>query len=174
MKIVTKDDHVYVIRRNYYRDSQKQRGSETREHVGKIAKDCFYTIDEYRRHFKRNSEPRVFPKQGKIKSRVKATKQASSGTFSNTNVDDLNKVHDAVSDATKSQLALDTASKSNSSQTTIPTKDKPSAAYASKSSDQSSSVKSMVEAKLCGEVMLLDTLAEQIHLKEDLVNVCGE
>lgn len=79
LKIFKKGEHIYVVRRHYFWDPEKKRGLENREYVGKIVDGCYYSMEEFRRNFKRTGEPRAFTKKGPIKSRArKKTEQQTS------------------------------------------------------------------------------------------------
>lgn len=66
LKIVKKGEHIYVIESEHYIKNGKR--CENRRYVGKIVKNRFYTMEEYKQTFKRDGSL----KDPKVKAKVKA------------------------------------------------------------------------------------------------------
>lgn len=77
-KIVLERGRLYVCEREYYWDSEKQRGCENRLYLGRIVDGVFYTTEEYKRKFKRTGELRVVerPKNRPYKRKAKPAAEA--------------------------------------------------------------------------------------------------
>lgn len=57
-KIVQERGRLYVCDREYYWDSEAKRGRERRLYIGRIVDGVYYTMEEYRRTFKRDGSLR--------------------------------------------------------------------------------------------------------------------
>ncbi len=69
LKIVRHKETLYVVERFYRWSPEKQRGVEDRTYVGKIRDGRFYTMEDYKRLFKRDGTPRTALTSGPAKGR---------------------------------------------------------------------------------------------------------
>ena len=60
--LVRDRENIRVVKRNYYWDTEKKRGLETREYLGYVVDDVYYPTQEYKRLFKKNGKPRLMPR----------------------------------------------------------------------------------------------------------------
>lgn len=136
LKIVKHKNLLYVVERFYRWSPEKQRGVEDRTYVGKIHDSRFYTMEEYKRLFKRDGTPRPIHKSGPVKRR-------------------------SVTNAKKTAAAkpVEVRSESENKEGTA-TPEKPAS--------------SRYDALLVGEPMLVERIARQIGLRDDLAGVWGE
>lgn len=115
---------------------EKKRGVEDRTYVGKIHDGRFYTMEEFKRLFKRDGTPRPIRKSGPVKRR-------------------------SVTNAKKKAAAQPAEVRSepeNKEGTATPEK----------------SDSSRYDALLVGEAMLIERIARQLRLRDDLASVWGE
>ncbi len=77
LKIVSHKGHLYVIERHYRWDSEKKRGVDDRTYIGKIHEGRYYTMEEYKRLFKRDGSPRTAPKTAPVGRRTRKAAEAS-------------------------------------------------------------------------------------------------
>lgn len=62
--IVCERGRLYVCERTFHWDSETQKRTEDRLYIGRIVDGVYYTIEEYKRKFKRNGELRAVPPRG--------------------------------------------------------------------------------------------------------------
>ena len=136
LKIVKHKNLLYVVERFYRWSPEKKRGVEDRTYVGKIHDGRFYTMEEFKRLFKRDGTPRPIRKSGPVKRR-------------------------SVTNAKKKAAAQPAEVRSepeNKEGTATPEK----------------SDSSRYDALLVGEAMLIERIARQLRLRDDLASVWGE
>ena len=148
-KIVCQRGVYYVCERHYYWDSTKKAGREDRVYIGRIVDDTFYTTEQYKAKFKRDGSPRIFerPKNRPYRRKATAPKAADQNAQANT----------GSNPATE-------ASPEPAAESKRPT---PAAAL------NALCVPSQLTTRRIGATAIFDTVARQIGLRQDLINVWG-
>lgn len=136
LKIVNHKGLLYVVERFYRWSPEKKRGVEDRTYVGKIHDGRFYTMEEFKRLFKRDGTPRAIRKSGPVKRRSETNAKKTVAT-----------------------KPVETRSKLENKEDVSTPKMTDSSPY---------------DSSLVGEVMLVERIARQIGLREDLAAVWGE
>lgn len=60
--LVRDRENIRVVKRNYYWDTEKKRGLETREYLGYVVDDVYYPTKEYKQFYKKNGKLRLIPR----------------------------------------------------------------------------------------------------------------
>lgn len=72
-RIVCERGRLYVCERTFHWDSETKKRTEDRLYIGRIVDGVYYTIEEYKRKFKRNGELRAVPLRGYRRKKQAAT-----------------------------------------------------------------------------------------------------
>lgn len=179
LKIVNHKGHLYVIERHYRWDPLKKRGVDDRTYVGKVHEGRYYSMEEYKRLFKRDGTPRAIRKTSPIKRRTRKTAEAPVQSSSPASTEASAKTPVPMPTPVQAQASVQTPVPA-SAPTPIPGAKPVPASVSAPENNQKNPEKTktptpcIFDSKLAGEVMLLERIARQIGLWQDIARVWGE